>query len=140
MFGNLLRRLHQLPVVLAWKFLILLARKSYHLNIVICDVTSTESRYRDCFADDVKSALDDLAVTSPEVLRRAQHYIGYIARADISNRYEYFSSPRLLLLYVDYQHGDVDVRGSLKRDILEVATLAHLRSERDGGLRQNARV
>ena len=138
--SKILRRLQQLPVILAWRLAIFFAVKSFHRNIVICDVTSTESRYRDCFAADVKFVLDDLALTCPHVLQRMLQHIHYIARADVSTRYEYFSSPRLLLLYVDYQHGDVDVRSSLKRDILEVATLAHLRSERDGGLRQNARV
>jgi len=94
---------------------------------VICDVTSTESRYRDCFAADVKSALDDLAVISPEVLRRVQQYIGYIARAEIVNQFDYFVRPRLLLLGVDYEHRDSDLRTSIKRDIAEAARLAHLR-------------
>jgi hypothetical protein len=94
---------------------------------VICDVTSTQSKYRDCFAVDVKSALDDLAVTSPEVLRRAQQYIGYIARADIVNQFDYFVRPRLLLLGVDYEQRDSDRRTSIKCDIAEAARLAHLR-------------
>ena len=125
--NKILRRLHELPVIFAWRLAIFFAVKSFHRNIVICDVTSTESRYRDCFAADVKSALDDLAVISPEVLRRAQQYIGYIARADIVNQFDYFVRPRLLLLYVDYEHRDSDLRTSIKRDIAEAARLAHLR-------------
>src|SRR5438094_8687707 len=99
------------------------AVKRFHRNIVICDVTSTESRYRDCFPADVKFVLDDLALTCPHVLQRMLQHIQYIARADVSTRYEYFSSPTLLLRHVDYQHGDVDVRSSLILVILEVATL-----------------
>ena len=124
---NLLRRLHQLPVILAWRLAILLARKTDHLNIVICDVTSTESKYRDRVAADVKSILDDLALTSPELLQRIQQHVRYIARAEISNRFEYCVRPRLLLLYVDYEHRDSDLRTSIKRDIAEAARLAHLR-------------
>ena len=130
MFGNLLRWLHQLPVVLAWKFLILLARKSYHLNIVICDVTSTQSKFCDRFAADVKTILDDLAHTSPELLQRIQQHVRYIARAEISNRFEYCVRPRLLLLDVDYRHERGDLRTSIKRDIVEAATLADQRSQR----------
>jgi len=125
--NKILRRLHELPVVLAWKFLILLARKSYHLNIVICDVTSTQSKFCDRFAADVKAILDDLAHTSPELLQRIQQHVRYIARAEISNRFEYCVRPRLLLLYVDYEHRDSDLRTSIKRDIAEAARLAHLR-------------
>ena len=130
MFGNLLRWLHQLPVVLAWKFLILLARKSYHLNIVICDVTGTQSKFCDRFAADVKAILDDLAHTSPELLQRIQQHVRYIARAEISNRFEYCVRPRLLLLDVDYRHERGDLRTSIKRDIVEAATLADQRSQR----------
>jgi hypothetical protein len=125
--SKILRRLHELPVIWAWRLAIFLAPKSYHSNIVVCDVTSTQSKYRDCFAADVKSALDDLAVTSPEVLRRAQQYIGYIARAEIVNQFDYFVRPRLLLLGVDYEHRDSDLRTSIRRDIAEAARLAHLR-------------
>jgi hypothetical protein len=129
--NKILQRLHELPVLCAWRLAILIAPKSYHSNIVVCDVTSTQSKYRDCFAADVKSALDDLALTSPEVLRRTQQYIRYIARAEITNRFDYFVRPRLLLLHVDYEHGDVDTLESIRRDIMEAVTLAHLRSERE---------
>ena len=128
--NKILRRLHERPVLCAWRLAIFIAVKTFHRNIVICDVTSTESRYRDCFAADVKSALDDLAVTSPEVLRRAQQYIGYIARPDIVNQFDYFVRPRLLLLGVDYEHRDSDLRTSIKRDIAEAARLAHLRFQK----------
>lgn len=131
MLDKVLRRLHELPVLCAWRLAIWLAPKSYHSNIVICDVTSTQSKYRDCFAADVKSALDDLAVTSPEVLRRTQQYIRYIARAGITNRFDYFVRPRLLLLGVDYENVDGDLRTSIKRDIVEAASLAHLRFQRE---------
>ncbi|SRR6266511_4268443 len=130
-YSRILRRLHQLPVIFAWRIAISFAFKSFHRDIVACDVTSTESKYRDCFAADVKSVLDDLALTSPEVLQRAQQYIRYIARAEIDNRFEYFSGPRLLLLHVDYEHGDVDTLESIRRDIMEAVTLAHLRSKRE---------
>src|SRR6266536_463533 len=130
MFGNLLRRLHQLPVVLAWKFLILLARKSYHLNIVICDVTSTQSKFCDRFAADVKAILDDLALTSPVLLQRIQQHVRYIARAEISNRFDYFERSSLLLLDVDSRHERGDLRTSIKRDIVEAATLADQRFQR----------
>jgi hypothetical protein len=129
--NKILRRLHELPVLCAWRLAIFLAPKSYHSNIVVCDVTSTQSKYRDCFAADVKAALDDLAVTSPEVLRRAQHYIRYIARAEIINEFDYFIRPRLLLLGVEYEHGDSDLRTSIKRDIAEAARLAHVRFQRE---------
>ena len=129
--NKILRRLHELPVLCAWRLAIFFAPKSYYSNIVVYDVTSTQSKYRDCFAADVKSALDDLAVTSPEVLRRAQQYIGYIARAEIVNRFDYFVRPRLLLLGVDYEHRDSDLRTSMKRDIAEAVTRAHLQSEEE---------
>jgi hypothetical protein len=128
--SNLLRRLQQLPVILAWKFAILFARKTYHLNIVICDVTSTESKCRDRLAADVKSILDDLALTSPELLQRIQQHVRYIARAQIPNRFDYFAHPRLLLLHVDYPHRRGDLRTSIKRDIIEGATLADQRFQR----------
>jgi hypothetical protein len=131
MLDKVLRRLHELPVLCAWRLAIWLAPKSYHSNIVICDVTSTQSKYRDCFAADVKSALDDLAVASPEVLRRIQQYIRYIARAEITNRFDYFVRPRLLLLGLEYEDGNGDPGISIKRDIIEAASLAHLRFQRE---------
>jgi len=70
--------------------------------------------------------LDDLALTSPEQLQRIQRHVRYIARAEIDNRFEYFASSKLLLLHVDYEHGDVDTRNSIKRDIVEAATSAHV--------------
>jgi hypothetical protein len=125
--GNLLRRVQQLSVILTWKLAILFARKTYHLNIVICDVTTTESRYSERLAADVKSILDDLALTSPEVLQRIQQHVRCIARAEISNRFEYFVHPKLLLLYVDYRHERGDLRASIRCDIVEAATLADQR-------------
>jgi hypothetical protein len=98
---------------------------------VVCDVTSTQSKYRDCFAADVKSALDDPAVTSPEVCDEHNSDIHYIARAEIVNRFDYFVRPRLLLLGVDYEHRDSDLRTSMKRDIAEAVTRAHLQSEEE---------
>ena len=65
----------------------------YCENIVICDVTSTQSQYRDRFAADVKSILDDLALTFPELLQRIQKHVRYIARTEISNRFDYFVRP-----------------------------------------------
>jgi hypothetical protein len=96
----------------------------YCENIVICDVTSTQSQYRDRFAADVKSILDDLALTFPELLQRIQQHVRYIARAEISNRFDYFVRPRLLPLHVDYRHDRSDLRTAIKRDIVEAATLA----------------
>ena len=128
--SNLLRRLHRLPVILGWKLAILLARKTYHLNIVICDVTSTQSKYRDRLAADIRSILDDLTLTSPELLLRIQQHVRYIARAEISNRFDYFVSPRLLLLDVDYRNERGDLRTSIKRDLVEAATLADQRFQR----------
>ena len=101
---------------------------------MVCDVTSTQSKYRHCFAPDVKSALDDLAVTSPEVCDEHNSDIHYIARAEIVNRFDYFVRPKLLLLGVDYEHRDSDVRTPMKRDIAEAVTRAHLRSEEEGDL------
>jgi hypothetical protein len=117
--SNLLRRLQQLPVILAWKFAILFARKTYRLNIVICDVTSAESKCRDRLAADVKSILDDLALTSSELLQRIQQNVRYIARAEISNRFDYLAHPKFLLLHVGYPHQRGDLRTSIKRDIIE---------------------
>ena len=128
--SSLLRCLHQLPVVLLWKLAILFARKTHYLNIVICDVTPTESKYSERLAADVTSILDDLALTSPGLLQRIQQHVRYIARAEISNRFEYFVSPRLLLLYVDYRHESGDLRTSIKRDLVEAATLADQRFQR----------
>src|SRR5439155_21186378 len=85
-----------------------------------------QSKHRNCFASDVKSVLHDLALTSPELLQRSQQYCRYIALAQINNRFEYFSSSGLLLLRVDYESGDTNRRDSIKRDIVEAATLAHL--------------
>jgi ABC-type uncharacterized transport system YnjBCD ATPase subunit len=124
--NKILRRLHQLPAVFLWRIAIFFASKSLHWNIVVCDATGTQSKHRDRFAADVRSALDDLAVTSPELLQRTQQYVHYIARAQISNRFEYFSISRLLLLDVDYESGDVDQRSSIRRDIVEAARLIHL--------------
>jgi hypothetical protein len=93
-------------------------------NIVICDVTSTQSQYRDRFAADVKSILDDLALTSAELLQRTQQPVRYIARTEISNRFDYFVRPRLLPLHVDYRHDRGDLRTAIKRDIIEAGTLA----------------
>jgi hypothetical protein len=123
---KLVRRLWQLPTIFAWRMAILFASKSSHWNFVVCDITGTESRYRRRFAADVRSVLDELAVTSPQLLERAQRYVHYIARAQINNRFEYFSSSRLLLLRVDYENGDIDQRNSIRRDIVEAATLVHL--------------
>jgi hypothetical protein len=139
-YSKILRRLHQLPVIFLWRIAIFFALKTFHRNIVVCDVTSTESEYRDCFAADVRSVLDDVALTSPELLQRTQQHIYYIARAEITNRFEYFSRPRLLLLYVDYEHGDGDLRNSIKRDIVEAATLAHLRCERESDERRHSHI
>jgi hypothetical protein len=123
---KILRRLLQLPVIFAWRIGIFFASKSLHWNIVVCDMTSTQSKYGTRFATDVGSVLDDLAVTSPQLLEQTQQYVHYIARVQINNRFEYFSSPRLLLLCVDYENGDVNQRASIRRDIVEAATLAHL--------------
>ena len=84
--------------------------------------------------------LHDLALTSPEQLQRIQRHIRYIARAEIDNRFEYFASSRLLLLHVDYEHRDVDTRNSVKRNIVEAATSAHLQSERESDRRWHAQV
>lgn len=105
----------------------MLARKTYHLNIIICDVTSTESKYRDRLAADVMSILEDLVLTSPELLHRLQQQVHYIARTEVSNRFDYFVRPRLLLLNVDYRHERGDLQPSIKRDIVEAATLADQR-------------
>ena len=128
--SKVLRRLRQLPVICAWRTGILLASKSLYWDIVVCDVTSTQSKYRDRFTADVKSVLDHLALTSPELLHRAQQYVRYIARAEIGNRFEYFSRPRLLLLCVDYQQSNVNAQESIRRDVMDAVTLAHVRSER----------
>jgi hypothetical protein len=126
---KVLRGLHQLPVILAWRIAIFIAAKSSHRKIVVCDVTSTESKYRDRFAVDVKSILDDLALTSPELLQRLQKHVRYIARAGIINRFDYFVRPRLLLLHVDYENERSDLRSLIKRDLVEAATLADQRSQ-----------
>jgi hypothetical protein len=121
--GKILRHVRQLPVILGWRIAIFIACKSSHLNIVVCDVTCTQSKHRDRFVTDVKWVLDDLAVRSPELLQRMQQRIRYIARAEITNRFEYFSSPRLLLVCVDYEHADGDLRNLIKGDIVEAAHL-----------------
>ena len=128
---TVLRHLRQLPVIFAWRIGILFASKTLHWNIVVCDVTSTQSKHGDCFARDVGSVLDDFAMTSPQLLQRAQQYVHYIARAEINSRFEYFSSSRLLLLRVDYESGDVNLRNSIRRDIVEATTLAHLADLKD---------
>jgi hypothetical protein len=130
--NKILRRLRQLPVIFAWRMAILFASRSSHWNIVVCDITSTQSRYRRRFAADVRSVLDDLAVTSPRLLEQTQQYVHNIARAQINNRVEYFSSSRLLLLSVAYENGDVNQRSSIRRDIVEAATLAHLAASKRG--------
>ena len=122
--SKILGRLRQLPVICAWRTGIFFASKSLHWDIVVCDVSSTQSKHRHRFATDVM--LDDLALTSPEQLQRIQRHVRYIARAEIDNRFEYFASSKLLLLHVDYEHGDVDTRNSIKRDIVEAATSAHV--------------
>src|SRR5438876_1961232 len=94
-------------------------------GILICgEMPGAEARR---YAADVKAILDDLAHTSPELLQRIQQHVRYIARAEISNRFEYCVRPRLLLLDVDYRHERGDLRTSIKRDIAEAARLAHLR-------------
>jgi hypothetical protein len=125
--GNISRQLHQLPVTIAWRIAIVFARKSLHRNITICDVTSTESRYRGRFDADVTSVLDELALTSPEQLQGIQKHIRYIARAEIRNGFEYFARARLLLLNVDYRRDRSDLRTSIKRYIAEAAILADQR-------------
>jgi len=105
----MLRRLWQLPTTFAWRVAILFASKSSHWNIVVCDVTSTQS-YRRRFTADVRAVLDELATMSPKALQHAQQHVRYIARAQIHSRFEYFSSSKLLLLRVDYESGDVNHR------------------------------
>ena len=138
--SKMLHRLRQLPVICAWRTGIFFASKSLYRNIVVCDVTSTQSKHRDRFATDVKSVLEDLALTSPEQLQRIQRHIRYIARAEIDNRFEYFASSRLLLLHVDYDRRDVDTRNSIKGDIVEAATSAQVQSERESDWPWHAQV
>lgn len=123
--NSILYRVWQLPVILAWRFAIFLAAKTYRHGFVICDITSTESKYRDSFAADVQTVLDQLAVESPKVLQELRYYVRYVARAQIQNRFDYYSGTKLLLLNIDYETGAARLHARIKRDVLEFLDLAN---------------
>jgi hypothetical protein len=65
---------------------------------------------------------------SPFATQRGQAAPTPTAFAEVVS--DYFVRPRLLLLGVDYENRDGDLRTSIKRDIAEAARLAHLRFQR----------
>lgn len=95
----MLRIFKQIPTLLVWGFVIALARKTKRNGMVLCDVTSNQSKNGPRFVVGVASVLEELDQT---LVDRARERIRFIARAEIAGDFEYYSIAKLLLLRINY--------------------------------------
>jgi hypothetical protein len=134
------RHIRQAPVLLIFRFLIRMAPKTVHRGIVICDVSGDQSVYGEKFAADVITALDRLSEKTPKLFSRVQHFVKWIARAGIDNQFDYYARRKLVLLHIDYRQNGLMRRDAIMTYVVQVATLAYLRTRDPSVVDQDSRV
>lgn len=120
MLNPLLRRLRSIPSLWGWRLLISIARKASHAGIVVCDVTSTQSKYATAFQRDSGKALARLRTHSQESFQIVHETVDQIVRAEIKTTVQYYSSAKLLLMRVDYVDVDADNSSKIVNHLLEL--------------------
>jgi hypothetical protein len=138
--SHTVRQIRQAPVLLIFQFLVRMAPKTVHRGIVICDVSGDQSIYGERFATDVTTALDRLSEKTPKLFCRVQHFVKWIARAGIDNQFDYYAGRKLLLLHIDYRQQGLMRREAIMTYMVQVATLAYLRTRDPSVVDQDSRV
>jgi hypothetical protein len=95
-------------VVFLWKVLVLIAAKRLVHGITVVDVSSSQSRFRERFQNDVECVLSAAAAAMPRRTGGLRHRLRTFARADIENSLEYYRRERLLLFTLDYGDSNED--------------------------------